>query len=85
MLRFNNLSISAKLGITSGIGILLALGMIATLIHSNGHQQAVIDQVNHEHVVIEETFGCLYQPKNFRKRSIISTPAKSRATSFYSL
>lgn len=35
MLRFNNLSIGTKLGVTSGIGVVLVICMIVALIYGN--------------------------------------------------
>ena len=53
MLRFNNLSIGTKLGITSGIGVLLVVGMIGALVYGNSEVKTTTEAANHQHDLIE--------------------------------
>jgi len=52
MLRFNNLSIGTKLGLTSGIGVLLVVGMIGSLIYGDSAVRVATESVDHENGVV---------------------------------
>jgi len=53
MLRFNNLSIGSKLGITSGVGVALVIGMIIALIYGDAGVRSAVHMADHEQEVIE--------------------------------
>jgi methyl-accepting chemotaxis protein len=73
MLRFNNLSIGTKLGIMSGLGILLALSMLASAIYGNSRvkssnvlaiaQQSIVDDVAK---ISEQFLGVRLAVRNIR-------------------
>jgi methyl-accepting chemotaxis protein len=58
MLRFNNLSIGTKLGITSGVGVLLVLVMIGALVFGDSEVKTATEGTGHEHYIVE-TAGLL--------------------------
>ena len=52
MPRFNNLSIGAKLGITSSLGVLLVIGMIGAMIHGDFAVMAARERADHAQTMI---------------------------------
>lgn len=53
MLRFNNLSIGTKLTITSGLGVLLVLAMIGSMVYGDSEVKTVTEASDHQHALIE--------------------------------